>query len=216
MPGLIKYDLLQICCGVKGGFVAVYLVFIAVLSMVNDIGSIVSYMFVFVSAMFGIASFNYEETYHWDRYTAVLPVNIRQLVLARYGSIGICIAAGVVSSIVLGAISFASQNTGLDFSQWTMSFLFSLLGAMLYMELLVPIMYRFGPEKGRIIMLVLFMAFFAGLGAFGALVENAALEQLAVLDISMKYVIAGSVIAVLALLPVSVGISVSIRAKKEF
>ena len=76
MTGLIKYDLLQICSGVKGGFVALYLVFMAVLDIVNDVGSMFSYIFVFVSAMFGIASFSYEENYHWNRYTASLPVSV--------------------------------------------------------------------------------------------------------------------------------------------
>ena len=216
MTGLIKYDLLQICGGVKGGFVAVYLVFMAVLSLVSDAGSMFSYIFVFLSAIFGIASFSYEESYHWDRYTTALPVSIRQLVLARYGSVSVCIGFGVVACMVLGAISFAAGKTVVTFSDWLVLLVQSLLCAILYMEILIPMMYRFGAEKGRIAMLVLFAALFAALSVVGTVAEEATLEQVAVLDISMKYITAGSAVAVLALLPVSVSISAAIRAKKEF
>ena len=212
MTGLIKYDLLQICGGVKGGFVAVYLVFMVALSIVSDAGSMFSYIFVFLSAIFGIASFSYEESYHWDRYTTALPVSIRQLVLARYGSVSVCIGFGVVACMVLGAISFAAGKTVVTFSDWLVLLVQSLLCAILYMEM----MYRFGAEKGRIAMLVLFAALFAALSVVGTVAEEATLEQVAVLDISMKYITAGSAVAVLALLPVSVSISAAIRAKKEF
>ncbi|OUM21511.1 ABC-2 transporter permease [Butyricicoccus porcorum] len=216
MTGLIKYDLLQICSGVKGGFVALYLVFMAVLGIVNDVGSMFSYIFVFVSAMFGIASFSYEENYHWNRYTASLPVSVRQLVLARYGSVSICVAAGIVASALLGIISFVAGHAAITGMDWLLMLIQSMLCAVLYMEILIPMMYRFGAEKGRIVMLILFVALFAALSVVGTIAEEATMEQAAALELSMKYITMGSAAVVFALLPVSVSASVRIRAKKEF
>lgn len=88
--------------------------------------------------------------------------------------------------------------------------------ALLYMELMIPAMYRFGAERGRIAMLILFIVLFAAAYGIIALVEAASAEQLAILSISLSGMTLIGAVVVLALLPVSIGISARIRSKKEF
>ena len=70
MKGLMKYDLMQIAGGVKGSFVVLYLIILAILNVFSNDGNMFSYIVIFIFTMFGIAAFNYEEAYHWDRYKA--------------------------------------------------------------------------------------------------------------------------------------------------
>ncbi len=210
MIGLIKYDLMQIYSGIKGGFVALYLAFMAVLNVFGGTGNIFSMIIIFVFAMFGIAAFNYEEAYHWDRYVAALPVSGRQIVLARYGMIGICMAAGVAASLLLGCISMIAGTMELSMTDYVLLLVQCLAIAVLYMEIMVPVMYRFGAERGRIIMLVLFMIFFGILTALGTLTYEWT-QMIPVYRITLLIAVAAAV-----LLPLSIAVSVRIRTKKAF
>lgn len=216
MTGLIKYDLMQIASGVKGGFVLVYLIFVAVLSVVGEMGGMFSYIIVFLGVMFGIAAFNYEESYHWDRYTAALPVSVRQIVLARYIMVGICLLAGLAAGVLLSGISFAAGNLHMALGEWMVAMAQTAIVAVLYVEIMIPVMYRFGAERGRIAMLILFFVLWAAAYGIISLVEAASAEQLAILSISLSGMTLIGAVVVLALLPVSIGISARIRSKKEF
>lgn len=213
MKGLIRYDLLQLRCGVKGAFVCIYLGVIGVLSFVSDVGSVFSCLFVFLSAMFGVASFSYEEQTDWNRYTSAMPLTVRQIVLARYGSIAVCIALGMAAGALTAALAFVSGTADLAFADWLLLFVNSLLGAILYMECLIPLMYRLGAEKGRIAMLLVFGVLFGALSALANFMELGVEAQAAQAGL---YLTVGFAAVVLALLPVSAALSVRIRAKREF
>ena len=81
---------------------------------------------------------------------------------------------------------------------------------MLYQEIMLPIMYRFGAERGRIVMMLLFILLFAALYVLSTFAH---LWQQAVTIYSVTLVLGAVVIL---LLPVSIGLSVRIRTEKEF
>ncbi len=167
------------------------------------------YLVVLVGVMFGIASFSYEESCHWNRYVAAMPLSIRQIVLARYGSTAICAVTGVAASVILAGISFATGNASFTVLEWTLWIAQCCIGSV---QILIPVLYRFDAERGRIAMLVIFVAVFA---LFGAGMELGAAPQ-AALAMILPYLTLILTIAVFALLPVSVGMAVRIRANKEF
>ena len=210
MKGLIKYDLMQISSGLKGGFFAVYILFMAVLNVFSDTGNMFSYIIILIGAMMGISAFSYEETYRWNRYTAALPVSTRQIVLARYLVVGIFILGGIAASLLLGAVSVIAGTMSLTLSEWMFEMVQWLLICILYQEIMLPIMYRFGAERGRIVMMLLFILLFAAVYALSTLTHL--LEQLVV--VYSATLALGVVIIIL--LPVSVAVSVGIRRKKEF
>ena len=210
MKGLIKYDLMQIGCGLKGGFFAVYILFMAVLNIFSDTGNMFSYIIILLGAMMGISAFSYEETYRWNRYTAALPVSTRQIVLARYLVVGIFILGGIAASLLLGAVSVIAGTMSLTVTEWMLEMVQCVLICMLYQEIMLPIMYRFGAERGRIVMMLLFILLFAALYVLNTFTH---LWQQAVTIYSVTLVLGAVVILLLA---VSIGLSVRIRTKKEF
>lgn len=209
MKGLMKYDLMQIGSGLKGGFFVVYFLLMAVFNALSSDGNMFSYILIFISSMFGISAFTYEETYRWNRYTATLPVSTRQIVLARYLVIGIFILGGVGASLLLGAISVIAGTMQLTAAEWMLSMLECLIVCILYQEIILPIMYRFGADRGRIVMMLFFIILFGVLYAAVTLIDFVPL-----LTMTYSFIIAGAVVIVL--FPISVVISIRIRAKKEF
>ncbi|MGM9616897.1 ABC-2 transporter permease [Butyricicoccus sp.] len=210
MKGLIKYDVMQITSALKGGFLLVYLICMAILNVFSDAGNMFSYIIIFIGAMWGISSFSYEETYHWNRYTAALPVSTRQIVLSRYLVIGILIFGGVVASLLLGAIPVIAGTMSLTASEWTFSLIQCVLACILYQEIMIPVMYRFGAERGRVMMLLLFIILFAGVYVLGEFVHFGQ----RMVTIYRLTVVLGAVAVVC--LPISIAVSCRIRASKEF
>lgn len=214
MMGLIKYDLMQITSGVKGAFVALYLILLAVLNVFSSDGNLFSYILVFIFIMFGIAAFSYEEADCWDKYKAALPVSSRQIVLARYGMLGVCLVTGIAASLILGAISAVAGTMGLTMSDWALSLIQCIVIAVLYLEIMIPVMYRFGSERGRIIMLLLFLLFFGaacGLSMMSSTVFDAWGNLITVYTSTLFF--AGVAVV---LLPVSISAAIRIQSKKEF
>lgn len=210
MKGLIKYDLMQICGGVKSSFILLYIIVLAILNVFSDGGNMFSYIILFVFAMFGISAYTYEETYHWDRFTAALPLSNRQIVLARYGMVGIFLATGVAASVLLGLISVVAGTMELSLADWALSLVQCMAVAVLYMEIMFPVMYRFGSERGRVVMLLLFVLLFSGMCVLGAF------SYVWTYMITVYSVTLALIVAAIVLLPVSIVVSVRIRAKKEF
>lgn len=210
MKGLMKYDLMQIAGGVKGSFVVLYLIILAILNVFSNDGNMFSYIVIFIFTMFGIAAFNYEEAYHWDRYKAALPISNRQIVLARYGMIGISMAAGVAASLLLGSISVIAGTMELPLTDWILSLVQCVAIAVLYLEIMIPVMYRFGSEHGRVIMLLLFIVFFGAVCGLGVITDE---WGLLITVYTATMIIIG---AAVVLLPVSISASIRVQSKKEF
>lgn len=210
MKGLIKYDFMQLASGIKGGFILLYLIVMAIMNVFSGDGNMFSYIIIFVGGMFGISAFNYEETYHWDRFTAALPLTNRQIVLARYGMVGICVALGVAASLLLGAISVIAGTMEISLYEWILSMVQCLAIAMIYLEIMIPIMYRFGSERGRVVSLLLFLIFFSLTCVVIAFID------VSEYDVTIYSVMLALVAAAIILLPISFAIAARVRAKKEF
>ncbi|MDO4175662.1 MAG: ABC-2 transporter permease [Eubacteriales bacterium] len=210
MKGLIKYDFMQLASGIKGGFILLYLIVMAIMNVFSGDGNMFSYIIIFVGGMFGISAFNYEETYHWDRFTAALPLTNRQIVLARYGMVGICVVLGVAASLLLGAISVIAGTMEISLYEWILSMVQCLAIAMIYLEIMIPIMYRFGSERGRVVSLLLFLIFFSLTCVVIAFID------VSEYDVTIYSVMLALVAVAIILLPISFAIAARVRAKKEF
>ena len=95
-----------------------------------------------------------------------LPYTRKQIVLGKYLFslliIGIGAGLGAVVNFVLTATGIAQM----DAETWMVV---ALLGCavILFVSITVPLMFRFGPEKARIIVILLFMVPFVLMAAFG-------------------------------------------------
>ena len=127
-----------------------------------------------------------------------MPLSERQIVVSRYISLLITTGCGVLWGIVIGVLAFATGKMDLTWTQWLLSMVQTVLAALLYMEIEIPVMYRFGVERGRIVNILLFIILFAGVSALAELVFGAVW------------------VVILLCFPVSIAVSMRIRAKKEY
>ena len=211
MKGLVKYDLMQLAGTSKKSFYLLYFVGLAAVGVMLGGGSICSYMAVMIGCMTGVSFFSYESWSHWDSYCAAMPLSNRQIVVSRYISLLIVTGCGVLWGIVIGVLALTAGKMDLTWTQWLLSMVQTVLAALLYMEIEIPVMYRFGVERGRIVNILLFIILFAGISALAELNEMpAAVTSVVQLVFGVVWVV------ILLCFPVSIAVSMRIRAKKEY
>ncbi len=211
MKGLVKYDLMQLAGTSKKSFYLLYFVGLAAVGVMLGGGTICSYMAVMIGCMTGVSFFSYESWYHWDSYCAVMPLSNRQIVVSRYISLLIVTGCGVLWGIVIGVLALTAGKMDLTWTQWLLSMVQTVLAALLYMEIEIPVMYRFGVERGRIVNILLFIILFAGVSAL------AEFNELPTAVASVAQLVFGVVwVVILLCFPVSIAVSMCIRAKKEY
>lgn len=211
MKGLVRYDLTQLTGNSKKSFYLLYFAGLIVVSLAVGGGKIFSYMAVMIGCMMGVSFFSYETWYHWDRYCAALPLSNRQIVVSRYISLLITTGCGVLLALVIGLLSFAAGRMDLSWTQWLFSLVQTILAALLYIEIEIPVMYRFGVERGRMVNILLFVVLYSGALALAEL-SQVPTEFAAIVRIAFGV----AWLVILLLFPVSITISMRIRAKKEY
>ena len=211
MKGLVRYDLTQLTGNSKKSFYLLYFAGLIVVSLAVGGGKIFSYMAVMIGCMMGVSFFSYETWYHWDRYCAALPLSNRQIVVSRYISLLITTGCGVLLGLVIGLLSFAAGRMELSWTQWLFSLVQTILAAMLYIEIEIPVMHRFGVERGRMVNILLFVVLYSGALALAEL-SQVPTEFVTIVRIAFGV----AWLVILLLFPVSIAVSMRIRAKKEY
>lgn len=157
MLGFLKRDLsLQM---VNAKFYLCFVLAFAGLAVFTDFAASFASLYLVIFSGTSIMSlFSYDEANHWEAYAAAAPNGRRAMVDARY-----LLAAGIgvvvfLFQLVLGILDKSNQlETALLYA-----------GAfLLYAAVILPIAYRFGGTKSRIVMIVV-VAAFSALIAIGA------------------------------------------------
>jgi len=102
-----------------------------------------------------ISTVSYDEFYHWDRYAVTLPFSRRQLVAAKYLFTYAMFFLGTMVAVWFQAAASYLRSqpvTGEMLFGMAMGPAVGLLG----MAVVLPCSYRFGVQRSRIIMLVLY------------------------------------------------------------
>ena len=172
IKGLIVKDILQLKSYWKS------LVLIAVIFILSAIpqdegqGSIAVMLPIMMAlgfGMFSIASFNYDEASKADRYILTMPVNRKNIVLAKYILTFSATAIGTVVGIIisLGILTFI-QTAWFDMSELIVGAIGGMFGIGLIQSIQIPCIYKMGAEKGRIfaILIAMVAGIFAGSLAF--------------------------------------------------
>lgn len=154
---------------------------------------------------------SYDEKSRWSRYSGVFPYSRQQLVSVKY-LIALIFLAFAVILVLTGQIAGMLANNAFDVN--TVLTFVALLPAMgiLAPSLMLPAIFKFGSEKGRIVFYVVIFAFCAAFGVLGAM-EN---ENFTDLLISVQsWLIPVITSAAVVLLAASWLISIRIYRKKE-
>lgn len=202
MKGLIIKDFLNLKR--QGKILGIMIIFYVFLAISSGNNSMLGGVIAVLCAILPVTAFSYDERAKWDKYALTMPVSRRDLVISKYLLGLILLVAAFIINLVFNL--FTSED------QLKEILLMSLLltgGALVFLSLILPVLFKFGVEKGRTLMLLLLfvptglIVLFAklGIGMPSAAVLNT-LQTLAP-------------IIVLAILIISVALSLKIYAKRE-
>lgn len=166
---------------------------------------------ILMSTILAISSFSYDDLAKWDRYALTLPVSRKEIVAGKYLlSIVLCAAATAISFLVAAIILAVKPVEGFGLTEQLLATAAIVSVALFFTGALLPLTFKFGVEKSRLLMFVIFAA------------PTAAVIALDKLGIPMPT--EASLLSFLKLLPLivillyylSYRLSVRIFSKKEF
>ncbi len=169
MKGLLKKDLLLLWKNMKTVVVLV-LVYAVVFGAqgAETAMSTMSIIFSLLGVMLPLYSLAYDSQARWDLFARALPVGKRQIVLSKYVLAVAFIGAGLAVEFAAALILSGALGLPWLLPQAAAVSLCMAAGCLLLLALEMPLYYRFGPEKARLL-IFLMVALAAALG--GALVS---------------------------------------------
>lgn len=205
MIGLLKKDLFV---ADKSGrlLLVLALVFSAVPSM-SAFGNTYAMM---LAAMMPMNSIAYDERCKWDRYAAMLPYRVSQLVWSKYllAYLYTLLGSGIM---VLGTLLRSVTGGTADWLETAQTCVMLALVMLFITALGLPVLYRFGSEKGRLAMILCMGASVGAamglLGIFGELPEFP--------ELPLPVVMVGVAVLAVVVTGVSVRLSVHFYRKRQ-
>lgn len=167
MKGLILKDLLNLRKYMKS-LLTMVLLFV-VMGVAMSVPSMVAGVGIMFCMMVSLLAFSYDESSKWDAYGLSLPVTRRQSVAAKYLLALALIAVGTALGAGLSLLTMAlTGHIALD--ELVGTAVGTASAGLLTVGLLFPFIYKFGVEKSRFIMILLFLVPFGGTYAWIRLV----------------------------------------------
>lgn len=167
MTGLIKKDF-YLSVSMFRSYVLVAAVFaLLTLAGIYDISFFVTYMSV-MCIMIPVNLFAYDEQARWDKYAAALPSGRAGVVKARYlFTILVCLGSLLFALLLQLIVALVSGAQGQERVDLLLSGLFPAAYGCFMNAILLPLLFKFGSQKGRI---YLILALGVGVGViFGGL-----------------------------------------------
>lgn len=179
-------------------------IWIVVAGMENNPSFLGGVLAVF-SILIAITAYAYDEKNGWDKYALTMPLGRRELVLSKYA---LALLTLVCSMVLFVGLNVALRTPGKEFL--SLSCIFLALG-LLVMDVVLPLIFRFGVEKGRVVLMLAFLIP-SVIGLVGGELIPDSVTRILFSEASMYVWVAAGVV----LLPVSASVSLAIYQRKEF
>lgn len=102
-------------------------------------------MLIILSTSLVMNTFAYDETAKWDNYALALPITKQHMVLSKYLLSLLLSIGGVLICVIISAC----KNV-MNFEAWMT--VYALIGiAIFIISFMIPLLYKFGTQKGRIL-----------------------------------------------------------------
>ena len=209
MKGLLIKDIL----GLRRYFFSFAVICLAflILSVLMKTAMFVSSILAVLFLMMPLTVFSYDESAKWDAYGLTLPVSRKQIVLSRYVLTLLMLAVGSL----IGAV-FTYGITLIPGVEETSQGMLAVIPVICGMGLIIlavvfPLVYKFGAEKGRYLMIAVFLLLMIVTLLFNQI--SGWKEQLLPLLVFLPY---AAPIVGLAFMAISYWISCRIYENKEF
>lgn len=204
MKGLLLKDIFNL-----KGFGKTFLLMIVlyfVIALVSGSAAYISSLLMVFSAMLPMTSMSLDDTAKWDAYVQCMPVTRRQVVRSKYLMVILTAAAAAVFSLLASVL--VGLRMAFDWQEVLVSNGVLLCMVMITNALMMPVMYKFGVEKARLIIIIIFML------CFGVILLTIGTGELAGPLPSVPFILAPMV--TVALMVGSYVCSQKIYATKEF
>lgn len=159
MKSLILKDLLNIGHNAKS---MLFILFVLAVVLIPFSG-VESYIFVcaILCSMMIVTTFSFDDNSKWTQYAMIMPVSKKELVGGKFAVLAIFCAVGSLFGLVIGSIGgFATKKITFDLAgigELSILTLMALVISFVYGSLSIPLVFKFGAEKGRMLLLVSFL-----------------------------------------------------------
>lgn len=156
MLGMIKKDLFMIRNNLKSLLLAIIIYFFYTMMFDMDMSFILPFMIMMIC----ISTFSYDDYNNWHSFASSLPKGKINIVKSKYiTTISLTIIATIISIICTFIIS--NFKTTINFSDAISSIGGYLFAIFILVSILFPFLFKYGAEKGRIVMFILGMGIVA-------------------------------------------------------
>ena len=176
MTGMLKKDLMLTWKNMKSLLLALVVFLVGSFSQTGLRVLLIGLYLCLLGVLTPIYAFSYDKLAGWDGYARALPVSRWKIVLAKY-LLGVVFLAAALVVGVLIAVGSKAAGIELDLGE-SVSFLAGFAaGGLLFLSAQIPVIYRFGPEKARIFVVVGVFLVTVVLGALLRFGENISFLQ---------------------------------------
>ena len=150
MKGLLLKDLVNLKQQTK-----IYIVVIGIwlaIALTSKDGSFLGGMICVLSVMLPITTLSYDEKAKWDKYALSMPVSRKQVVVSKYI---LALALSFIGCFISFSFNlFITKDAYQSIIMSSMFWAFSIVAFCI----ILPLIYKFGVEKGRAMILIVFLA----------------------------------------------------------
>lgn len=217
MKGLILKDLLILKNQMRN--VLIIILGFIILSIFTENYFYISFIIPFYIVMQVISAFSYDDLNNSNTYIVALPYTRKTIVKARYVLGLISIIEAFIASLFLSLI-IPIFNPNMDFITTFISTTAAIIAVILIISLIIPFFYKFGVQKGRIVLFISIMGISLLIGVILSLFENTNLKIAKLFssleNINYIILIIIAIIIILLILYISYLFSCKIFKNKEF
>lgn len=159
MKSLIIKDLYNIGHNAKSMF---FILLVFAFALIPFSG-VEGYIFVcaILCSMMIVTTFSFDDNSNWNRYAMIMPVLKSNLVAGKFITLLIFSAIGTICGLIIGAVGGLITGKIVFQPEGIFELLFLALGAlvaaMIFGGMSIPLVFQFGAEKGRMLILVSFL-----------------------------------------------------------
>ena len=159
MKSLILKDLYNIGHNVKS---MLFILVVFAVALIPTSG-VAGYIFVcaILCSMMIVTTFSFDDNSKWTRYAMIMPVSKKDLVAGKFIVLAIFCLAGSLFGLVVGSIGgLTIKSVSFDLIGIGELLLFALTAwvvSIIFGSMSIPLVFKFGAEKGRVLLLISFL-----------------------------------------------------------
>lgn len=212
MKGLIVKD---ICIMMQRKRFFVIMIACGLAMSVSMSGTFIVGWMCILGALFSLNSSAYDEYDNCLPFLMTMPVTRKSYALEKYVFAGIAIAAALVVSLILLAISFVINKESMEAGELIVTVISIVAVAMLFVDISIPVNLKWGSEKGRTVLVLIWGIVFVVGFTMSKLSDSFSLENIQLPDASLAAIAAGCVVLAVVVTAVSALISIRVMENKE-